>query len=76
VASTVAAVCGFLVGGVAACFAFAGFFGAFSKFRMLPEAAAWVTLGCVGVALIMANIGLNREQKTPVQEDSQIFTAV
>ncbi|MEV6871611.1 E3 binding domain-containing protein [Amycolatopsis sp. NPDC051128] len=54
VASSVAAVCGFLAGGVTTCFAFAGFFRILSRFRMAPEAAAWVTLACAGVATIMA----------------------
>lgn len=69
-ASTVAGVCGFLAGAVAACFAFAAFFEIFSSFRMQPEVGVWVTLVCVGAAAIMARIGLNRERNSSVQEGS------
>ncbi|MFD5089460.1 protein kinase [Amycolatopsis thailandensis] len=68
VASFVAAGCGFLAGGLAACFACAGFFQFFSQFGMRPEASAWATLGCIGVSVIVASVVLTRKKNTPIQE--------
>jgi hypothetical protein len=69
-AGSVAAVCGFLVGGFAACFAFTGLFQICSRFGMPPEAGMWVTLGVFGTATITARINLYRGQNSSVQEVS------
>lgn len=68
--TTVAGVCGFLVGGVGACFAFAGFFRMFTQFQMSPTVGMVVTLACVGTAAIMARVRLVSGENVPVSDDS------